>query len=185
MAVYNTWADAANTAVRAFLTKIGEYYLKRSFNTISGKGQQDWIKIRDTIFSGKCAYCDKSDSKLQMEHLVMFNKDGCGLHHPGNIVPICSNCNRRSKHENNYADWEKHLSVVCERDNQIEKFHERWTKIRAHITNGEFKYPTLSLEESKAIGIIANNLYTSVKAEFDQAVKLFEELDNAFTKRYT
>ena len=27
MTTYNTGADAANTAVRAFLTKVGEYYL--------------------------------------------------------------------------------------------------------------------------------------------------------------
>ena len=36
MAIYNTPADAANTAVRAFLTKVGEFYLDRSFNTASG-----------------------------------------------------------------------------------------------------------------------------------------------------
>ena len=51
MASYNTQYDAANTAVRAFLTRIGEYYLKRSFNT-AGKGiaKNDWIKIKDEIF---------------------------------------------------------------------------------------------------------------------------------------
>lgn len=42
MSIYNTASDASNTAVRAFLTKLGEYYLERSFNTSSGQGKQDW-----------------------------------------------------------------------------------------------------------------------------------------------
>ena len=37
MAIYNTASDYANTAIRAFLTKVGEYYLDK-FNTGSGKG---------------------------------------------------------------------------------------------------------------------------------------------------
>ena len=39
MAVYNTTSDAANTVVRAFLTRVGEYYLGHTFNTGSGKGK--------------------------------------------------------------------------------------------------------------------------------------------------
>ncbi|MEQ1675224.1 MAG: HNH endonuclease signature motif containing protein [Chitinophagaceae bacterium] len=184
MAVYNTSADAANTAVRAFLTRIGEYYLGRPFNTLSGKGKQDWVKIRDLIFEGKCAYCGKSDSNLQMEHLVMFNREGTGLHHPGNIVPICSPCNKRSKNEEkNHLSWEDHLSSICKKNNDLNSFHRRWTKIKTHVEKGEFRYPTLSSEENKAISIIANNLYDSIKNEFEQAVKLFEDLDKAFTKK--
>jgi HNH endonuclease len=184
MAVYNAPSDAANTAVRAYLTRLGEYYLKRSFNTGTGKGQQDWFKIRDEIFKGKCAYCGKSDTKLQIEHLIMFNRDEFGLHHPGNIVPACPSCNKRSKNENNqYTSWEDHLTLMCKKNNSIAKFHERWTKINNHIKKGEFKYPDLTTEEKKAISIIANNLYESIKNEFEQAVKLFQELDNAFTKK--
>jgi len=184
MAVYNTPADAANTAVRAFLTRIGEYYLGRSFNTGSGKSLQDWIIIRDKIFQTKCAYCGKEDPKLQIEHLVMFNRVEFGLHHPGNIVPVCSICNKRSKTETfNYKTWEDHLSHICQKNNEIDKFHERWVKIKNHINEGDFKYPSLSPEEGKAIRIIANNLYESIKNEFEQAVKLFEDLDKAFTKK--
>lgn len=38
MAVYNTASDSANTVVRAFLTKLGDYYLDHLFNTVSGQG---------------------------------------------------------------------------------------------------------------------------------------------------
>ena len=44
MTVYNTGSDSANTAVRAFLTKVREFYLGRSFNTASGQGKKDWVR---------------------------------------------------------------------------------------------------------------------------------------------
>ena len=41
MTTYNTGADGANTSVRAFLTRVGEFYLGRPFNTASGQGKKD------------------------------------------------------------------------------------------------------------------------------------------------
>ena len=93
MAIHNTASDAANTAVRAYLTSLGEKYLGHGFNTGSGKGKQIWEEIK-TDFNNSCAYCNDSDSKLTMEHLISFNRDQGGLHHPGNIVPCCRVCNR-------------------------------------------------------------------------------------------
>ena len=114
----------------------------------------------------------------------MFNREDFGLHHPGNIVPACSSCNSRSKDENKkYNSWEKHLSYICEKNNEKEIFLDRWTKIKNHMSNGEYKYPLLSSEENKALRIITNNLYSSIKSEFDKAVKLFEYLDEAFTRK--
>ena len=95
MAVYNTPSDAANTAVRAFLTSVGEHYLGRSFNTGSGRGKDIWKQIQAS-FNETCAYCGTA-SKLQIEHLIMFNRSEYGLHHPGNIVPVCKYCNERQK----------------------------------------------------------------------------------------
>lgn len=184
MALHNTSFDAANTAVRAFLTEIGEYYLTRSFNVGSGIGKQNWLKIRDEIFEGKCAYCGKSDLKLQIEHLIMFNREEYGLHHPGNIVPVCHTCNKRSKNAGKkYQGWEAHLLFICECNNEKDKFQERLNKISSHITSEEFRYPILSVEEKNALRIITNNLYESVKNEFVQAVKLFEDLTEAYSKR--
>jgi len=184
MAIHNTSFDAANTAVRAFLTEIGEYYLKRSFNVGSGVGKQNWLRIRDEIFDGKCAYCGKGDSKLQIEHLIMFNKEEYGLHHPGNIVPVCHPCNKRSKNlEKKYKAWQDHLLFICESNNEMDIFQERLRKIKNHICSEEFKYPILSPEENNALRIITNNLYESVKSEFVKAVKLFEDLTDAYTRK--
>lgn len=184
MAIYNTASDAANTAVRAFLTKIGEYYYGRNFNTGTSKAKQDWEKIRDIVFQSKCAYCGMSGAKLQIDHLLMLNREDAGLHHPGNIVPACSSCNTRTRdEEKKFNTWEKHLSYICEKTNEKEKFIDRWNNIKKHMNIGEFKYPILSSEETNALKIITNNLYNGVKIEFDRAVKLFEDIDTAYTKK--
>ena len=186
MAVHNTSSDAANTAVRAFLTEIGSYYLKYSFNTGSGQSKKIWDKIKDDVFEGKCAYCGKADIKLQIEHLIMFNREEYGLHHPGNVVPVCNLCNKRSKSiEKKFKSWEEHLSFICEINNEKEKFTKRLVRIKKHINEGEFKYPVLSPEENHALRIITNNLYESIKNEFTQAVNLFEDLTKAYSKKAT
>jgi hypothetical protein len=115
MAIHNTPSDAENTAVRSFLTKLGEEYYQKSFNTGSGHGREVWRIIREDEFGGLCAYCGKIPDKTSIEHLIMFNRDHCGLHHPGNIVPCCNSCNSRSKTDDKiYNDWETHLDEVVE-----------------------------------------------------------------------
>ncbi len=184
MSIYNTPADAANTAVRAFLTKIGEYFLGRSFNTGSGSSKNDWIKIKDEVFNGMCAYCGKSDVKLQMDHLIMFNREQFGLHHPGNIVPACKICNKRIENsDNQYVSWEDQLSYICEQNNDTNNFLIRWKKIKYHMNESEYKYPTLSPEEYKMLKLITNNLYNGVKKEFEESINLYKELDESFTRK--
>lgn len=184
MATYNTQFDAANTAVRAFLTRVGEYYLNRTFNTTSkGNAKSVWEKIRDNVFGGECAYCGKSGESLQMDHLIMINRTQYGLHHPGNIAPACSRCNKRSKNETKeYNTWEDHLLFICEREGVKELFAERWKRIRAHIYEGEYAYPKLTSEEQKAIRIIAENLYSGIKGEFDKSLELYKKLDESFSQ---
>ena len=77
MAIYNTDSDSENTAVRAFLTKVGEKYLGRRFNIGSGWGKKKWLQIKEITFQNRCAYCG-IQNQLQMEHLVMFNRNHCG-----------------------------------------------------------------------------------------------------------
>jgi hypothetical protein len=131
MAVYNTPSDAANTAVRAFLTSVGEHYLGKSFNTAAGKAKAVWEKIRKD-FDNSCAYCG-AQTKLQVEHLVMFNRSEYGLHYPGNIVPVCKECNERQKDpEKNYVSWDTQLATKCGSSSN-ELFLSRKKKILDHI----------------------------------------------------
>ncbi|HOV27968.1 MAG TPA: HNH endonuclease signature motif containing protein [Pseudobacteroides sp.] len=183
MSIYNTTFDSANTAVRAFLTKVGEYYLGRSFNTSSGQAKKDWLIIKNEVFNSKCVYCGQQTDALQMEHLIMFNKIEYGLHHPGNIVPCCKVCNtRRKKADNSYMSWEEHLYKVCEDNNTLEYYEERRNAILRHMNDGKFKYPCLSNEEKNAIKIIADSLYENIKLEVDKSLNLFQNLQKAFIK---
>lgn len=182
MTNYNTGSDAANTAVRSFLTKVGEHYLGRSFNTGSGKAQNDWMRIRDTIFEKRCAYCGVSGTDLQIEHLIMFNRTEFGLHHPGNIVPVCKRCNNRKKDQNKkYLDWQNHLKEICKESENENAFEERKDKILSHIKNEN--YPNLSQEESHAIRVVAEKLYDNIKNQVEVSLDLYKELDRVFVKK--
>jgi hypothetical protein len=59
MAIHNTSADAANTAVRAFLTEVGETYWSKIFNTGTGSGKKIWEQIKNEVFNGCCCYCGR------------------------------------------------------------------------------------------------------------------------------
>ena len=181
MAIYNTSADAANTAIRAFLTKVGEFYLGRSFNTGSGKGKADWERIRDVVFECSCAYCGESGKALQIEHLIMFNRTEYGLHHPGNIVPCCKACNKRErKSDKSFTNWLEHLEIVCKRRNELNLFKSRKLKIESSISDEG--YPNLDDKEKHAIRVIANSLYENIKSESSKSLELYKQLDEAFVQ---
>jgi len=181
MAVYNTPSDAANTAVRSFLTQVSEYYLDHSFNTGSGKGKKLWEAIRDRDFQSCCAYCGEPSNSLQIEHLLMFNRTEFGLHHPGNIVPCCKFCNKRERNDDSsYTNWEEHLKKICHSRSEIEQFEERRLKIIFNIQ--KYKYPSLSINERHAIRVIANSLYENIKTETGKSLLMYKQLDEAFVK---
>jgi hypothetical protein len=181
MAVYNTSSDSANTAVRAFLTKVGEYYLGHSFNTGSGKGKALWLAIRDVDFQSSCAYCGEYSDKLQIEHVLMFNRTEFGLHHPGNTIPCCKACNKRERLEDkSYCNWREHLEKICSVRNELHLLEQRRHKI---LNNFEkHNYPELNVNENHAIGVIASSLYENIKTESDKSLELYKKLDEAFVR---
>lgn len=181
MAIYNSSYYTANTAVKAFLTKIGAKYWGKAFNTGPGNGKAIWFEIKDRIFQGKCYYCGKQSGKLQIEYLIMFNKQEYGPHHPGNIVSVCSQCNKRGKNnQGKYLDWENHLRLICEKNNNMNRFEERRQKILNHIDLGKFAYPKLSENEKHSIRVIAESLYNNITTETDNSLNLYEKITEAF-----
>ena len=184
MAIHNTSYDAANTAIRAFLTKVGATYLGKTFNTGSGPGKTIWTKIKDEIFDGKCCYCGKVSDKLQIEHLIMFNREEYGLHHPGNTVPVCSDCNKRTKNEEGkHLSWQEHLKYICQKNNDMSSFNEREKRIRVHFEKGEFAYPKLSDNEKHSIRVIAESLYGNIINETESSLSLYGKITKAFVKK--
>ena len=179
MAIYNTPSDAANTAVRSFLTSVGEHYLGRSFNTGAGYGKSTWAQIC-AEFGGVCAYCG-GGGPLQIEHLLMFNRTEYGLHHPGNVAPVCKGCNKRCRNEAKcYVSWEQHLSHICG-DVPAETLIRRRNRILEHMKN--HKYPELNEQEKHAIRVIAEALYDNIKGESEKALTMYRKLDKAFVQR--
>jgi len=179
MAIYNTPSDAANTAVRSFLTSVGEHYLGRSFNTGIGYGKAVWAKIC-AEFGGACAYCEQP-GQLQIEHLLMFNRTEYGLHHPGNLVPVCKGCNKRCRNEEKcYVSWQEHLAKVCvgQPPGTAER---RQVRILEHMQR--YEYPDLNEQERHAIRVIAEALYENIKAESEKALTMYRKLDKAFVRK--
>ncbi len=174
MTTHNTASDAANTAVRAYLTSLGEQFLGHGFNTGSGKGKSIWTVIKKDDFESRCAYCGSDNTELGMEHLICFNRNDGGLHHPGNIVPCCKACNRRAKDQNkNEVDWKTHLNtIVVDRHGLSEDVaQQRKERIRNHIL--KYKYPQLTDDELAAIQTIAQAIYEGVGQEVRRGTELF------------
>jgi hypothetical protein len=181
MTTHNTASDAANTAVRSYLTTLGERYLGHGFNTGSGKGKQIWIEIKES-FGNRCAYCDEKPDRLTIEHLVSFNRDAGGLHHPGNIVPCCPGCNRRRKEEGREVDWKTHLADVVKRDaSSIQILRARQQRIEEHIKI--YKHPILTDDEVAAISTIAKSLYEAVATEVKRGTELYWSIHQAMISK--
>lgn len=110
----------------------------------------------------------------------MFNRTEYGLHHPGNIVPVCKECNERLKNpEKTYVSWETQLA---EKSGGIstELFKSRKAKIVNHIEN--YKYPVLTEQERHAVRVIAESLYENIKSESEKSLTMYRKLDEAFIK---
>ena len=181
MTIYNTGSDSANTNVRAFLTKIGEYYLGRRFDTSNGQGKADWTRIKESVFNSKCAYCDMELERPTIEHLIMFNRRECGLHHPGNIVPCCRECNKRKKTEDGeYQSWQNHLFTIC-KESDTETYERRKEKIEKHIENEN--YPKLTEDEINSLKAICIHLYDATKLELDKSLELYKNIDKTLVNR--
>ncbi|MEK6448418.1 HNH endonuclease [Priestia aryabhattai] len=147
MAIRNTKQDAANTAVRALLTAKGETYLGEKYT----KGSKMWADILDDFFY-KCAYCEKElyeREEIEMEHLIMLNKEDVGLHHPGNTVPICKACNKRGRIKIYYT-WQEHLAQRCSDSATRKQLEEKIKKQLAY-----YNYKELDEETKKEISLMS------------------------------
>ena len=104
----------------------------------------------------------------------MFNRTGGGLHHPGNVVPCCTACNKRTLNSSGKPnDWRSHLKVIAK-----DKFEERLKRIEKHIKR--YGYPRLSTDEQKAIKVIAEYLYKNSLDEGVRSYDLYSRLREEF-----
>jgi len=111
----------------------------------------------------------------------MMNREQFGLHHPGNIVPACKECNKRDKDKDKkYFSWEQHLKNVCQKNRTLNCFEERKKNLLDHRIDE--KYPPLSNEEENAIRVVAEYLYNQIVNQGESSIGLYKKLTEAFVK---
>ena len=152
----NTPSYAANLTVRAFLTNVSKRY------TLFRKTEH-WPDILK-FFANRCAYC-RAKLDLQKEHTEGFNRDECGLDHPGNIVPVCSKCNQAKQASK--LNWEEFL----EQNSTPRQYKLRRQLIRKH--RRKWGYPVLKKYQQVHLSEIATKLYNSVTRACHDAEKAF------------
>lgn len=87
--------------------------------------EEQWQETLEE-FSHSCAYCGKTDCKLEQEHIVPVTSGGGYTKH--NIVPACKSCNV-SKHDNELLEWYKKQDYFSEkRLLKVLEFSEYYTK---------------------------------------------------------
>ncbi len=143
-------ADISNSAIRVFLQKVGEAYDQyRGLQPFKPTSSQ-WKEVMD-FFDSRCCYCDQSVhiKSAVKDHLIPINKESIGLHAWGNVVPSCSDCNRK-KHN---RDWQTFLEESC--------LEERYFYHVKRIKDFMRHY---SYDPDQELKTIADNLYADVGA---------------------
>lgn len=89
--------DAANTFVRVILSDAGA--------KLGGLTEPEWNRTLD-FFAGRCAYTGETlpDGRTERDHAIPMNRDHCGLHLYGNVLPATTEANRR-KAGRHYRDF--------------------------------------------------------------------------------
>ena len=160
---------AAGNAVKAFLADVASHYLGRVYDhKRSLWGKKIWAAILE-IWDHRCAYCNTPQEQFKkgvfmtMEHLIEENRHQCGLHHPANTVPACSECNgKRDKDpDGDRLTWEQHLENIAKSKNYTRATLKlRREKIQEFFDKGG--YPNVTEEEMAYLKKTANELYAEI-----------------------
>lgn len=114
--------DVANTFIRCLLSDAGEI--------LGGITDEQWSSTLE-YFEYRCPYTGVAitDEYAVKDHAIPINRDHCGLHLYGNVLPCTDEANRK-KHRHHYSDF------VTDRNRleKIESFLEYtgyWEKARS------------------------------------------------------
>ncbi len=158
-------ADAANIFVRNLLCDMSE--------ELGGFKEQDRIKTLK-YFEQRCAYTGEklSEKKTVMDHLISHNRQECGLHLFGNLIPSTREANA-AKSNKNFEDFLlKNTSVLGDLD--IETRMNRIAKIKNfQAISGYFD----KLEKLKNVV----NLHDFVKFQYESIYQKVEENKREFS----
>ena len=146
------YGDAQNIAVRCFLNQFSknfqyfdEYYKNKTLE----------------YFDNKCPYTDVELTSANMvrDHVIPFNKEGCGLHVFGNVLIV----DKKANSSKSSKPLEEYLKNEPERLAKIQKFIKVTGYLEIHKKYQEYLRKTCN-ELYKEIGVTINDRYLSFKA---------------------
>lgn len=157
-------ADAANIFVRNLLCDMSE--------ELGGFKEQDWKKTLK-YFDKRCAYTGVklSGKKTVIDHLIAHNRQECGLHLYGNLIPATKDANA-AKSNKTFDDFlMNNTSILGDLDINVRL--ERIAKIKEfQIISGYFE----KLEKLKNI----ISLHDFVKFQYESIYQKVEENKREF-----
>jgi len=158
-------ADAANIFVRNLLCDMSE--------ELGGFKEHDWKKTLK-YFDKRCAYTGikLSEKKTVIDHLIAHNRQECGLHLYGNLIPATREANA-AKSNKTFEDFlTNNTSILGDLDIDIRR--ERIAKIKEFQTiSGYFE----KLEKLKNI----ISLHDFVKFQYESIYQKVEENKREFS----
>jgi hypothetical protein len=158
-------ADAANIFVRNLLCDMSE--------ELGGFKEHDWKKTLK-YFDKRCAYTGVklSEKKTVIDHLIAHNRQECGLHLYGNLIPATREANA-AKSNKTFEDFlMNNTSILGDLDIEIRQ--ERIAKIKEfQIISGYFE----KLEKLKNI----ISLHDFVKFQYESIYQKVEENKREFS----
>ena len=173
-------SDSSNNAVRYLLRKAASFHLKSMYNHKTSWGKDAWDEIVTEVFSSECAFCGINaafySKAFELEHIFGLNRTELGLHHPGNTVPVCKECNNRKKVKNIQIHWEEHLENVCKEKGEEDKIEYRRKRINDHMNEGKWRLPVWSDSEREEIRRYAEDLYEDISDLCNKAVTRYSRL---------
>lgn len=157
-------ADAANIFVRNLLCDMSE--------ELGGFKEPDWKKTLK-YFDRRCAYTGVklSEKKTVIDHLIAHNRQECGLHLYGNLIPATKEANA-AKSSKTYEDFLMNNTTILG-DLDINIRMERIAKIKEfQATSGYFE----KLEKLKNV----ISLHDFVKFEYESIYRKVEDNKREF-----
>jgi hypothetical protein len=105
--------DAANLFVRCLLSEVSDI--------LGGFTEEQWLKTLE-YFDFKCAYTDEPVTRetAVRDHAIPINKDSCGLHLFGNVLP----CRDQANQEKSFLHYHEFVTDQA-RLTKIESFIEQ------------------------------------------------------------
>lgn len=164
--------DVANSFVRCLLSDVGA--------SLGGLSKKDWEKTLE-YFEYKCAYTGEPITleTAVMDHVIPHNREFCGLHIYGNVIPSTKGANGAKSS----TDFEEFLlsDAECLNGSTQNERQRRIDKINSFMKEAGFQE---KLEKVDNLKLFCHKEYANIQAMCEANKKYFQSVfkdTNCFT----